>query len=72
MVVDFLAYSNEVTPMPWEGDVAAGDSDSLIRAGKHRPKMRCRAPGRRAGSRPGERWTSRRPGPHLDQNVLAS
>ena len=26
---------------------------------------------KRPGSRPGERWTSRRPGPHLDQNVLA-
>ena len=31
----------------------------------------CHAPGRRPRSRPGERWTSRRPGPHLDQNVLA-
>ena len=26
--VEILAYSNEVTPMPWEGDVAAGDSGS--------------------------------------------
>ena len=28
-------------------------------------------PGRRPGSMPGERWTSRRPGPQLDQNLLA-
>ena len=28
-------------------------------------------PGEDPGSGPGERWTSRRPGPHLDQNVLA-
>ena len=27
-------------------------------------------PGRRPGSKPGERWTSRRPGPNLDQNLL--
>ena len=27
-------------------------------------------PGERPGSRPEERWTSRRLGPHLDQNVL--
>ena len=26
--MEILAYSNEVTPMPWEGDVAAGDSGS--------------------------------------------
>ena len=50
------------------GDV--GDSGSPYAQGKHRPATGCHAPGRRPGSRPGERWTSRRPGPHLDQNVL--
>ena len=42
------------------GDV--GDSDSPYAQGKHRPATGCHAPGRRPGSRPG---------PHLDQNVLA-
>ena len=26
--MEILAHSNEVTPMPWEGDVVAGDSGS--------------------------------------------
>ena len=34
------------------------------------PKTGCHTPGRRPGSKPGERWTSRRPGPNLDQNLL--
>ena len=42
------------------GDV--GDSGSPYAQGKHRPATGCHAPGRRPGSRPG---------PHLDQNVLA-
>ena len=42
------------------GDV--GDSGSPYAQGKHRPATGCYAPGRRSGSRPG---------PHLDQNVLA-
>ena len=42
------------------GDV--GDSGSPYAQGKHRPAMGCHAPERRPGSRPG---------PHLDQNVLA-
>ena len=42
-----------------------------VRAGKHRPETGCHAPWAKTwGSRPGEGWTSRRPGPHLDQNVL--
>ena len=53
---------------PWQapdlgrvgGDV--GDSGSPYAQGKHRPATGCHAPGRRPGSRPG---------PHLDQNVLA-
>ena len=42
------------------GDV--GDSGSPYAQGKHRPATGCHAPGRRPGSRPG---------PHMDQNVLA-
>ena len=42
------------------GDV--GDSGSPYTQGKHGPATGCHAPGRRPGSRPG---------PHLDQNVLA-
>ena len=42
------------------GDV--GDSGSPHAQGKHRPATGCHAPGRKPGSRPG---------PHLDQNVLA-
>ena len=42
------------------GDV--GDLGSPYAQGKHRPATGCHAPGRRPGSRPG---------PHLDQNVLA-
>ena len=42
------------------GDV--GDSGSPYAQGKHGPATGCHAPGRRPGSRPG---------PHLDQNVLA-
>ena len=42
------------------GDV--GDSGSPYAQGKHRPATGYHAPGRRPGSRPG---------PHLDQNVLA-
>ena len=42
------------------GDV--GDSGSPYAQGKHRPATGCHAPGRRPGSRPG---------PHLDQNLLA-
>ena len=38
--MEIIAYSNELTPMPWEGDVAAGDSGSPVRAGKHRPENR--------------------------------
>ena len=30
--------------MLWEGDVAAGDSGSPVRAGKHRPETGCHAP----------------------------
>ena len=42
------------------GDV--GDSGSPYAQGKHHPATGCHVPGRRPGSRPG---------PHLDQNVLA-
>ena len=42
------------------GDV--GDSSSPYAQGKHRPATGCHAPERKPGSRPG---------PHLDQNVLA-
>ena len=42
------------------GDV--GDSSSPYAQGKHRPARGCHAPERKPGSRPG---------PHLDQNVLA-
>ena len=30
--------------MLWEGDVAAGDSGSPVRTGKHRPETGCHAP----------------------------
>ena len=56
--------------MPQEGDVAAGYSGYPVRAGKQRPETGCHAPGRRTWTQASERWTSRRPGPHLDQNVL--
>ena len=39
-----------------------GDSSSPYAQGKHRPAGGCHAPERKPGSRPG---------PHLDQNVLA-
>ena len=42
--------------------VNVGDSGSPYAQGKHHPATGCHAPGRRPGSRPG---------PHLDQNVLA-
>ena len=52
---------------PWQapdlgvGD-DVGDSSSPYAQGKHRPARGCHAPERKPGSRPG---------PHLDQNVLA-
>ena len=33
--------------MPWEDDVAVGDSGSPVRAGKQRPETGCHAPGSR-------------------------
>ena len=57
--------------MPWEGDVVAGDSGSPYVAQDLAPGL----PPESVASRfwmvfPCARWTSRRPGPHLDQNVL--
>ena len=55
--MEILAYSNEVTPMPWEGDVAAGDTDSPDAQGNNVQKRDAMLPGERPGSRPEERWT---------------
>ena len=63
-----ISVSGWLVITPWRapdlgrvgGDV--GDSRSPYAQGKHRPATGCHTPGRRPGSRPG---------PHLDQNVLA-
>ena len=49
--METLAYSNEVTPMPWEGDVAAGDSGSPYVRGNIVQKRDATLPGRRPESR---------------------
>ena len=55
--------------MPWEGDVAAGDSSSPVRAGEQRPETGCHAP-RAKDLGLGKDGHQGGPGSHLDQNVL--